>query len=118
MNTVVIEARTKSDARFLRGISKRIGAKVIDADENFENIVSRRLFEEGLVDTDIEASKAVAALKDFSRNRGLSLNVINVDELLDEYEDMILGCMIDESINDPGNSGSVDESEIMEFLRQ
>ena len=112
MDTLVIEPRTKSNARFLRDLSKRTGA------ENFENIVSRRLFEEGLVDTDAEASKAAAAVMDFARNRGLSLNVIGVDELLEEYEDMVLGRMMDEAENDPDNSGSVDESEIMEFLRQ
>ena len=91
METLVISPRTKSDARLLKSISKRLGAKVIDDDQNFEAIVTRRLFEEELVDTADEASKAVAAVKDFARNRGLSLNVIGVDELLEKYEDFSFG---------------------------
>ena len=63
MNTIVIKARTKSDVRFLRDFSKRIGAEVIDTDE---------------------------------------------------LEDMVLGRLIEERLNEP----SVSESEVMEFLRQ
>ena len=91
MNILIIEPRTKSDARLLKNFSKRLGAKVFDADENFETIVTRRLFEEELVDTAEEATIAVAKVKDFARSRGLSLNVIGVDELLEEYEDFVFG---------------------------
>ena len=117
METLVIETRNKSDARFLRNFAKRMGANVIDADENFDSIVTRRLFEEELVDDDAHARKAVAAIKDFARNRGLSLNTVGVDDLLEEYEDMVLGRMMDEAMLDPANSESVDEGVIMEFLR-
>jgi len=48
METVVIETRNKSDVRLLRGISKRIGARVIDTDELFEDMVLGRLIEEGM----------------------------------------------------------------------
>ena len=48
MNTVVIEARTKSDVRFLRDFSKRIGAKVIDTDEFLEDMLLGRIIEERL----------------------------------------------------------------------
>ena len=48
METIVIETRNKSDVRLLRGISKRIGARVIDADELFEDMVLGRLIEEGM----------------------------------------------------------------------
>ena len=48
METIVIETRNKSDVRLLRGISKRIGARVIDTDELFEDMVLGRLIEEGM----------------------------------------------------------------------
>ena len=47
MERVLIEARTKSDARFLMSFSKRIGAKVVDIEE-LEDMVLGRLIEEGL----------------------------------------------------------------------
>jgi len=114
METVVKEAKTNPAARSLRNLPKRIGAKIIDADENFEAIVTRRLFEEELVDTADEASKAVAAVKEFARSRGLSLNVIGVDDLLEEYEDMVLGRTMDERMDEPSES----MEDVMEFLRQ
>ena len=50
MDAVVIKPRTKSDARLLRTFSKRIGAKIIDTDELFEDLALGRLIEEGLKD--------------------------------------------------------------------
>ena len=117
MDTLVTAPRTKSDARFLKILPNRRSAKVIEVGDNFEAIVTRRLFEEELVDTATEATQAVAAVKDFARSRGLSLNVIGVDELLEEYEDMVLGRIMEERRNDPDN-GRVAESEIMAFLEQ
>ena len=37
METLIIEPRTKSDARFLRNFSKRIGAEVINSEEWMED---------------------------------------------------------------------------------
>ena len=113
MDTTVIEARRKSDIR-LRNFPKRNDAKVINANEQFDSAVYRRLFEEDLVDTDEQAKKVIAALKVFCRQRGLSMQIANIDELLEEYEDMILGCMMDNTANEPVES----MDDVMEFLRQ
>ena len=110
MDTAVIEPRSKSNTRFL---PKSRNAGDINVDANFENIVKRRLFEEGLVETDLEASKAAAAVKDFARSKGLSLSVLGVDALLEEYEDMVFGRIMDECMNEPG---FVSREEIMKLL--
>ena len=55
METVVIEARNKSDARFLRNFSKRIGARVIEPDE-LADIAMCRLMEADLLDPDVSES--------------------------------------------------------------
>ena len=113
MDTIVIETRNKSDARFLKNFSKRIGAKVIDSNELLADMAMRRLKKENLLDPDVNESKLKKALKDFAEQRGLSAHVIDVDEFLEEYEDMVFGHMIDEAMLDP----DVSESEIMEILR-
>jgi len=82
--------------------------------ENFDSAVYRRLFEEDLVDTDDEANKVIAALKVFCRQRGLSMQVANIDELLEEYEDMVFGRMMEDIENEPVES----MEDVMEFLRQ
>lgn len=50
METLVIEPKTKADARLLQSFSKRIGAQVIDANEWLEDMALGRLIEEGLKD--------------------------------------------------------------------
>ena len=114
METLVIEPSTKSDARFLRSVSKRIGANIIDTDELFWNKVRSRLKEENLLDPDVSESKVIEDLKDFSIKRGLSTRIIDIDELLEEYEDMVFGRMMEERINEPSES----MEDVMEFLRQ
>ena len=63
METVVIEARTKSDARFLKNFSKRIGARVIDSDELLENMVLGRLIEEGMKTPSVDRSEVMEFLR-------------------------------------------------------
>ena len=63
METVVIEARNKSDVRFLRGISKRIGAKVIDTDELLEDLVLGSLIEEAMQEPSVSMEEVMDALK-------------------------------------------------------
>ena len=43
MDTLVIEPRTKSDARFLRSVSKRIGAPVRTLEEIEDNLFFERM---------------------------------------------------------------------------
>ena len=59
MEALVIEPRTKSDARFLRNFSKRIGAKIIDPEEWIEDMVLGRLIEEGLKEPEYVSSEEV-----------------------------------------------------------
>jgi len=63
METVVIEARNKSDVRFLRGISKRIGAKVIDTDELLEDLVLGSLIEKAMQEPSVSMEEVMDALK-------------------------------------------------------
>ena len=63
METVVIETRTKSGARFLHGISKRIGAKVIDADELLEDMLLGRIIEERLNEPSVSESEVMEFLR-------------------------------------------------------
>jgi len=92
MEALVIEPKTKENARFLRNFPKRTGANAID-DKHFWDKVSRRLKEEDLLDPDVSESKVIAALKDFFRQRGVSTKV-DVDEFLEEYEDMVFSEML------------------------
>ena len=59
MNAVVIEARTQSDVRFLRDFSKRIGARVIDANDLLEDMAMCRLIEEGLKDPEFVSREEI-----------------------------------------------------------
>ena len=63
METVVIETRNKSDARFLRNFSKRIGAKVID-DEGLEDMVMCRLIEEGVKEPSVSMEEVMKILRE------------------------------------------------------
>ena len=63
METVTIEARTKSDARFLRDFSKRIGAKVIDTDELLEDMLLGRIIEDRLNEPSVSESEVMAFLR-------------------------------------------------------
>ena len=63
METVVIEARNKSDVRFLRGISKRIGAKVIETDELLEDLVLGSLIEQAMQEPSVSMEEVMEALK-------------------------------------------------------
>ena len=63
MDAVVIEARTKSDVRFLMDFSKRIGAKVIDTDEWIESVVMSDLIEKGLREPDVSEEEVMEALR-------------------------------------------------------
>ena len=45
MDTLVIEPRTKSDARFLRSVSKRIGAPVRTLEEIEDDLFAQELIE-------------------------------------------------------------------------
>jgi len=65
MNTVVIEARNKSDVRFLHSFSKRIGAKVIDNEEFLEDMLLGRIIEERLN----EPNESMEDVMDFLRQR-------------------------------------------------
>ena len=62
METVVIKARTKSDVRFLRDFSKRIGAKVIDTDD-LEDMILGRLIEEGMKEPSVSREEVMEALR-------------------------------------------------------
>jgi len=88
-----------------------------DLDIDFWNKVRLRLKEEDLLDADVDENKVIAAIKNFTIQRGISTQLIGVDELLEEYEDMVFGSMMEEAMNDPDNSESVDEDIIMQFLR-
>ena len=114
MNTVVIEARNKSDVRFLHNFSKQNGAKIIDADEAFWNAVRRRLKEEDLLNSYVSENDVIESLKKFSKQRGFSIQTIAIDELLEEYEDAVFGIMMEERVNEP----SENMEDVMEFLRQ
>ena len=63
MEALVIEPRTKSDARFLRNFSKRIGAEVIDTEEWIEDMVLGRLIEEGLKEPSVSREEVMQALR-------------------------------------------------------
>ena len=63
METVVVETRTKSDARFLKNFSKRIGANVIDSDELLEDIALGRLIEEGMKTPSVDRSVVMEFLQ-------------------------------------------------------
>jgi len=62
METVVIKARTKSDARLLLGLSKRIGAQAIDIDELMEDIVLGRLIEASMNEPSVSHEEVMEAL--------------------------------------------------------
>ena len=116
MEALVIEPRTKSDARFLRSVSKRIGAEIIEPVDLLVDRAMRRLKEEDLLDPNVSESAVRKALKDFAVKRRFSAHVIGVDDFLEEYEDTVFGRMMKEAMNDPEN-GIVSEEEIMEALR-
>jgi hypothetical protein len=63
MDTIVIEARTKSDARFLKNFSKRIGAKVVDTNELLEDMVLGRLIEVAMQEPNVCENEILEALK-------------------------------------------------------
>ncbi|MCL1974246.1 MAG: hypothetical protein FWG54_05460 [Bacteroidetes bacterium] len=48
MLPVVIEPKTPADVRCLHDFSKQIGAKVLDPEEWFEDMVLGRIIEEGI----------------------------------------------------------------------
>ena len=116
METGVIEARNKSDARLLRSLPKRNGAEVIEPVNLLVDMAMRRLKEENMLDSDVDERKLMKSLQKFARQNGFSAHVIAVDDFLEEYEDMVLGFWIEESMLDP--EPDVSESEIMEILRQ
>jgi len=62
METLVIEARNKSDARFLRNFSKRIGARVFD-DEELEDMAMCSIIEEGLKTPRVDRSVIMKTLE-------------------------------------------------------
>ena len=64
METVIIKARTKSDARFLMDFSKRIGAdaKIINTEE-LEDIHLASLIEQGLKTPSVSRDEVMNALK-------------------------------------------------------
>lgn len=64
MDTVMIEARNKSDVRFLMDFSKRMGAKarIIDTEE-MEDKILLGLMEEGLKTTSVSRAEVMKALK-------------------------------------------------------
>ena len=104
MEALVIEPRTKSDARFLRNVSKRMRAEVFDNEKLLVDMAMRRLHEERLLSPDVSEDDVMKALYDFAKQRGLSAQTIDVDEFLEEYEDMILGLWIEEGMNEPRES--------------
>ena len=63
MEVVVIEARTKSEVRFLHDFSKRIGAKVIDTEEWIEDMVLGRIIEERLNEPRVDRSEIMKFLR-------------------------------------------------------
>ena len=63
MEALVIEPRTKSDARFLRDFSKRIGAEVIEPEEWLEDMFLGRLIEEGLKEPSVSREEVMQALR-------------------------------------------------------
>jgi len=63
METVDIEARNKSDVRFLCGISKRTGAKVIDTDKLLEDLVLGSIIEEAMQEPSVSMEEVMDALK-------------------------------------------------------
>jgi len=117
METVVIQTRNKSDARLLRNMSKRIGANIIEPVDLLVDRSMCRLKEQNILEPDVDEIKLVKALKDFAKQNNLSAHIIGVDDFLEEYEDFVFGCMMEENKNDPDNSEYIDESIIMEFLR-
>jgi len=63
MEAVVIEARTKSDVRFLHDFSKRIGARVIDTDELLEDVVMCRLIKQAMLEPSVSENEVMEALQ-------------------------------------------------------
>jgi len=139
MKAALIRANRESDVDLFMELSERMGlnARLVDTeefddmmlvlqmeqnemkaweDEHFEDIVSRRLLEEQLVDDEDAARRAAAKVKEFARERELSLNIISVDELLDEYEDMVFGHMMDERAET--SEGYASREEVMEALNK
>ena len=117
MEALVIEPKTKEDARFLRNFPKRTGADVIDPVNSLVDMAMRRLKEEeDLLDADVNESKLINSLTKFARQHGFSAHVIDVDEFIEEYEDMVLVQIMEERINDPDN-GRVSMEEIRKVLR-
>ena len=63
MEAVVIEARTKSDVRFLHDFSKRIGARVIDTDELLEDVGMCRLIKQAMLEPSVSENEIMEALQ-------------------------------------------------------
>ena len=114
METLVIEPRTKSDARLLRNFAKRMGADIIEPVDLLVDRAICRLKEEDLLTPDVSESEVRKALKNFAKKSRLSAHVIGVDDFLEEYEDMVLLRIMEERQNEPSES----MEDVMEFLRQ
>ena len=111
MDTLVLEPRTKSDARLFGNFPKR----TVEPVELLIDMAMRRLKEENLLSPDVSENKVRKALKHFAVQNGFSADVIDVDDFLEEYEDMIFGRMLQERSK---NAKLVSEAEFKKMVER
>ena len=109
METLVIKPRTKSDARFLHNFSRNTQTHdkpKTEKDLSEEDFIS--LIVEEMNSEKVDRKEVMSAL----------YNSKNKEDLAELYEDLCLGRLMEEAMNDPENAESVSFEEIMEALRQ
>ena len=108
MEALIIEQRTKSH---LRNFPKT----TVEPTDLLIDMAMHRLKEEDLLDVDVSENKVRKALKDFAKQNGFSANVIDVDDFLEEYEDMVFGNMLQERSK---NAKLVSEAEFKKMVER
>ena len=95
--------------------TRNISMKPANPVDSLVELAMCRLKELHLLEADVNENQLRKSLKKFAGQNSFSTN--DVDEFLDEYEDMVFCRMMDEAKNDPDNLELVDESVILDFLR-